>query len=75
MEITEAMKEVIWLQDLEQTEHIIIIHHFIQNIISKGVVDVKQASTHDNPRDVMTKTILTNKLRHCLDLLGVSCTQ
>lgn len=59
----------------ERTKHIDVRHHFIRDIVSKGVVDVKKVSTHDNPADMMTKAVPTNKFRHCLDLIGVCNTQ
>lgn len=59
----------------ERTKHIDVKHHFIRDIVSKGVVDVKKVSTHDNPADMITKAVPTNKFRHCLDLIGVCNTQ
>lgn len=59
----------------ERTKHIDVKHHFIRDIVSKGLVDVKKVSTHDNPADMITKAVPTNKFRHCLDLIGVCNTQ
>lgn len=41
----------------------------------KKDIDVKKVSTHDNTKDMMTNTVLSNKFRHCPDLIGVCSTQ
>ncbi|KAK2997897.1 hypothetical protein RJ639_024722 [Escallonia herrerae] len=37
-----------------------------------GTVMVEKISTIENPADVMTKHIPENKLKHCLDLIGIN---
>ena len=39
--------------------------------VDQGDIVVSKISTHDNHSDMMTKTILTSKFYHCLELVGV----
>ncbi|KAF7841387.1 retrotransposon protein, putative, Ty1-copia subclass [Senna tora] len=52
----------------ERTKYMDAKHHFVHDIISQGVVDVK-VSTHDNPTNVMTKAIPLTKFRRRCPLL------
>ncbi|KAF3680924.1 hypothetical protein FXO38_02054 [Capsicum annuum] len=60
--ITEAFKEDIWLKgllvNLEKT----------YRLLRRGDIVVSKISTHDNPSDMMTKTLPSAKFEHCLDL-------
>ncbi|KAG8478472.1 hypothetical protein CXB51_028273 [Gossypium anomalum] len=76
MAITEACKEVIWLKGLfsELNEDLqISIYHFVSDIIARGDIVVSKISTHENPADMMTKSLPITKFEHCLDLVGVHC--
>lgn len=42
--------------------------HFIQDMISEGIVKVP---TKENPFDTMTKVLMFSKFRHCLKLLEI----
>ncbi|PHT39952.1 hypothetical protein CQW23_18806 [Capsicum baccatum] len=53
----------------ERTKHIDVRYHFVREIIAHGDIVVSKISTYDNPADMMTKTLPTSKLEHCLDLL------
>ncbi|PHT97139.1 hypothetical protein BC332_33936 [Capsicum chinense] len=46
---------------------------FVRKIIGRGDIVVSKISTHDNPTDMMAKTLPSAKYEHCLDLVGVSC--
>ncbi|PHU15519.1 hypothetical protein BC332_16724 [Capsicum chinense] len=46
---------------------------FVRKIIGRGDIVVSKISTHDNPTDMMAKTLPSAKFEHCLDLVGVSC--
>lgn len=72
LKITKAMKQIIWLQGLERTKHIVIRYYFIQDIIFIGIIDVKKVSTHDNPGDIITNVDLTKNFRHYLNMIRVS---
>ncbi|PHT28134.1 hypothetical protein CQW23_32274 [Capsicum baccatum] len=52
----------------ERTKHINIRYHFVREIIGRGDIVVKKISTHDNPTDMMTKTLPSAMFEHCLDL-------
>ena len=56
----------------ERTKHINVRMHFIRDVIAHGAIVVKKIPTMDNLVDMMTKSVLTIKFKHCLDLIGVS---
>ena len=45
--------------------------HFIRDIIEKGSVLVKKVATEENPADMITKPLPSDKFELCLDLVGV----
>ncbi|KAG8473629.1 hypothetical protein CXB51_036049 [Gossypium anomalum] len=57
----------------ERTKYIIVRYHFVCNIITCGDIVVSKINTHDNPADMMTKSLPITKFEHCLDLVGVHC--
>ncbi|KAL5768311.1 hypothetical protein ACOSQ2_015094 [Xanthoceras sorbifolium] len=56
----------------ERTKHIDIKFHFVRDIIAQGQVTVKKISTHDNPADMLTKSLPNVKFKHCLNLISIS---
>ncbi|KAG8474438.1 hypothetical protein CXB51_034087 [Gossypium anomalum] len=57
----------------ERTKHIDVRYHFVRNIIACGDIVVSKISTHENPANMMTKSLPIIKFEHCLDLVGVHC--
>ncbi|KAG8482489.1 hypothetical protein CXB51_024203 [Gossypium anomalum] len=57
----------------ERTKHIDVRYHFVCDIIARGDIVVSKISTHENPTDMMTKSLPITKFEHCLDLIGVHC--
>ncbi|KAG8478601.1 hypothetical protein CXB51_028410 [Gossypium anomalum] len=57
----------------ERTKHIDVWYHFIRDIIARGDIVVSKISTHENPADMMTKSLPITKFEHCLVLVGVHC--
>lgn len=57
----------------ERTKNIDVRYHFMRDIITRGAIIVSKISTHDNPTDIMTKTLPSAKFEHFLDLVSVSC--
>ncbi|KAG8486717.1 hypothetical protein CXB51_020156 [Gossypium anomalum] len=57
----------------ERTKHIDVRYHFVRDIIARGDIVVSKISTHENPADMMTKSLPITKFEHCLDLVGVHC--
>ena len=57
----------------ERTKYIDVHYHFVREVIACGDIGVRKVSTHDNPTDMMTKTLPVTKFRHCLDLVGDCC--
>ncbi|KAG8473502.1 hypothetical protein CXB51_035665 [Gossypium anomalum] len=57
----------------ERTKHIDVRYHFVRDIIARGDIIVSKISTHENPADMMTKSLPITKFEHCLDLVGVHC--
>ncbi|KAG8485167.1 hypothetical protein CXB51_021347 [Gossypium anomalum] len=57
----------------ERTKHIDVRYHFVRDIITRGDIVLSKISTHENPADMMTKSLPITKFEHCLDLVGVHC--
>ncbi len=57
----------------ERTKHIDVRYHFVRDIIARGDIVVSKISTHENPADMMTKSLPITKFEYCLDLVGVHC--
>ena len=55
----------------ERTKHIDVRYHFIRGIVAKGDIKVSKIITHDNPADMMTKTVPIAKFELCSNLVGV----
>ncbi|KAG8473087.1 hypothetical protein CXB51_034983 [Gossypium anomalum] len=54
----------------ERTKHIDVRYHFVRDIIDRGDIVVSKISTHENPTDVMTKSLPITKFEHCLTWLA-----
>ncbi|KAG8498213.1 hypothetical protein CXB51_006868 [Gossypium anomalum] len=57
----------------ERTKHINVWYHFVRDIIARGDIVVNKISTHENPADMMTKSLPITKFEHCSNLVGVHC--
>ncbi|KAG8473056.1 hypothetical protein CXB51_034969 [Gossypium anomalum] len=57
----------------ERTKYIDVRYHFVRDIIARGDIVLSKISTHENPTDMMTKSLSITKFEHCLDLVGVHC--
>ena len=55
----------------EGTKYIDVRYHFILDIIAHGEVTVRKISTHDNPADMLTKSLPIAKFEHCMDLVSI----
>ena len=53
----------------ERTKHIDVRLHFIKDVISDKLVEVKKIATEVNPADVFTKVVPANKFEEALNLL------
>ncbi|KAG8479376.1 hypothetical protein CXB51_029148 [Gossypium anomalum] len=56
----------------ERTKHIDVRYHFIRDIIARGDIVVSKISTHENPADMMTKSLPITNFEHCLDLVWLT---
>ncbi|PHU02881.1 hypothetical protein BC332_28132 [Capsicum chinense] len=56
----------------ERIKHIGVRYYFVQEIIARADIMVRKISTHDNPVDMMTKTLPSTNFEHCVDLVSVS---
>ncbi|KAG8481048.1 hypothetical protein CXB51_025755 [Gossypium anomalum] len=52
----------------ERTKHINVRYPFVHDIIARGDIIVSKISTHENPADMMTKSLPITKFEHCLNL-------
>ncbi|KAG8471995.1 hypothetical protein CXB51_036506 [Gossypium anomalum] len=57
----------------ERTKYIDVWYHFVRDIIARGDIVVSKISTHENPVDMMTKSLPITKFEHCLDFVSVHC--
>ncbi|PHT79405.1 hypothetical protein T459_17457 [Capsicum annuum] len=55
----------------ERTNHIDVQYYFVREIIARGDIMVSKISTHDNPVDMLTKTLPSAKFEHFLDLVEI----
>jgi hypothetical protein len=53
------------------TKHIDVKYNFIRDEVEHHRVRLAQISTHDNPTDMMTKSLPTNKFTLRVDLVGL----
>ena len=55
----------------ERTKHIDVHYHFVREVdIARGDIVVSKVSAHDNPADMMTKTLPNTNFEHFLNLVG-----
>jgi hypothetical protein len=55
----------------ERTKHIDIKYHFVRDVIEEGKLKVYKISTHDNPANMMTKSVPVAKFKLYLSLVGL----
>ncbi|CAK9813843.1 Retrovirus-related Pol polyprotein from transposon TNT 1-94 [Anthophora plagiata] len=55
-----------------RTKHIDVRHHYVREVLSRGILRVEYVSTDAMASDFLTKGVPATKLRRCLELLGLS---
>ena len=55
----------------EKSKHIDVRMHFVRDVISEGSVKVLKIATEENPADMLTKTVPSDKFDHCLELINL----
>jgi hypothetical protein len=55
----------------ERTKHIDVKYHYVREVIIKDRLKVPKISTHDNPTDMMTKSVPVAKFELCSSLVGI----
>lgn len=55
-----------------KTKNIDVRFHNIRELIPYGYILLKNVDTYDNATNVLTKQVISDKFRHCFDLLHVS---
>ena len=55
----------------ERTKHIDVKYHYVRGVITQGKLKVCKISTHDNPADMMTKSVPVTKFELCSSLVGI----
>ncbi|KAG8472564.1 hypothetical protein CXB51_034519 [Gossypium anomalum] len=56
----------------ERTKYIDVRYHFVRDIIARGDIVVSKISTHENPADMMTKSLPITKFEHWLNMAAIS---
>jgi hypothetical protein len=54
-----------------KTKHIYVKYHFVRHVVDEGGVALEKVHTKLNSADMFTKLVLLEKLRWCLDSLGL----
>ena len=54
-----------------RTKHIDIRHHFIRDLVAKGLMELKYCNTHEQVANIFTKSLPYNKHFYFRSLLGV----
>lgn len=57
-----------------RSKHIDVEFHFIKDAITQCLVKIDKVDTEDNPIDMLTKTLLTTKFYHSMNLIRVKTT-
>ena len=55
----------------KRSKHIDVRLNLIRDIIEGNVFSIKKIATPDNPVDMLTNPLLTEKFKHSLDLMNV----
>ena len=55
----------------DRTKHIDVQYHFIRILLKDGVLSLVKIHTSQNPVDVLTKVVTTEKLKTCLASVGL----
>src|SRR5664279_2548708 len=56
----------------ERTKHIDVKYHYVRDVVAKVKLKVCKINTHDNPADMMKKSVLVAKFELCSDLVGIT---
>jgi hypothetical protein len=56
----------------ERIKHIDVKYHYVREVIAEGRLKVPKISTHDNPVDMMTKSVPVAKFEFCSSLVGIT---
>nr|GEW61151.1 retrovirus-related Pol polyprotein from transposon TNT 1-94 [Tanacetum cinerariifolium] len=54
-----------------RTKHIKIRYHYIQELVSEGMLSFKKILGAKNPTNMLTKVVITEKLKLCATLIGL----
>ncbi|KAL0428360.1 UNVERIFIED_CONTAM: Retrovirus-related Pol polyprotein from transposon TNT 1-94 [Sesamum latifolium] len=55
----------------DRTKHIEVRHHFIRDIVGKGVINLEKIIFEENPADMGTKSLTVEKFQNCLKILNL----
>ncbi|CAM8974914.1 unnamed protein product [Rhodiola kirilowii] len=55
----------------ERSKHIDVRMHFVRDVADTGEVQVVKIGTKDNPADMLTKSVPSDKFEYCLELIGL----
>ena len=54
-----------------RTKHIVVRYHKIREWVSSCDISLSKILTSENASNMLTKSVPTDKFKHCLDLIGV----
>ena len=56
----------------ERTKHIDVKNHYVRDVVAQGKLKVCKISTHDNPADMLTKSVPVAKFELYSSLVGIT---
>ena len=54
-----------------KTKHIAMKYHFIWDVLEDKLMELVKVHTDDNPADLLTKGLASERFAHCQALMGV----
>ena len=56
----------------ERTKHIDVKYHYVRDVVAQDKLKVCKISTHDNPADMLTKSVPVAKFELSSSLVGIT---
>ena len=54
-----------------KTKHIDVKYHFIRAVLEDKLIQLVKVHTNDNPADLLTKSLPSERFAYCRTLMGV----
>ena len=54
-----------------KSKHIEVRYHVIRDVLAGKRIELVKVHTDDNPADALTKSLVSERFAHCIELMGV----